>query len=250
MRWSGQIFWLLAYGSESSEHTFFPPSPLALACDWLLGSRIQLQQRDCSRISRDFSHRSTDQTRKELEPAVAAGSKRLKIYLPVTPDFTNAEHSTRHSGRSRCDLGDLPRRCCARGQLRVRPRDTARRGMGYWFHPRTFTFVAEQNGEILGTYILRRNQQGFGAHVANAAFMVSPAARRRGLGRLMAEHSLEEARRLGFRAMQFNFVVETNETAISLWRQLGFAIIGTTPGAFRHPERGLVDAHIMFRSLE
>jgi len=66
----------------------------------------------------------------------------------------------------------------------------------------------------------------------------------------MAEHSLEEARRLGFRAMQFNFVVETNETAISLWRQLGFAIIGTTPGAFRHPERGLVDAHIMFRSLE
>ena len=80
--------------------------------------------------------------------------------------------------------------------------------------------------------------------------MVSASARGRGVGRAMAEHSLNEARRLGFRAMQFNFVVSTNEDAIHLWKKLGFEIVGTLPGAFKHPDRGYVDAYVMFRALD
>jgi L-amino acid N-acyltransferase YncA len=143
-----------------------------------------------------------------------------------------------------------------------------------WFRNGTQTYVAEQNPEsvgeavgssgtltasptgrerdrrVVGTYILKPNQSGPGSHVANAAFMVPSSARGKGVGRSMAEHCLSEARRLGFRAMQFNFVVSTNESAIRLWRRLGFEIVGTLPGAFRHPERGYIDVYVMFRSLE
>jgi ribosomal protein S18 acetylase RimI-like enzyme len=145
--------------------------------------------------------------------------------------------------------------------------------LAYWFAKETHTYVAEQDrqsvGEavgfpgtatpsptatgqarhLVGTYILRPNQAGGGAHVANAAFMVAASARGQGAGRAMAEHCLTEARRVGFRAMQFNFVVSTNEAAIHLWKQLGFEIVGTLPGAFRHPQKGLVDVYVMFRSL-
>jgi L-amino acid N-acyltransferase YncA len=121
--------------------------------------------------------------------------------------------------------------------------------LGYWFRSDTHTYVAENDGLIIGTYILRANQTGAGAHVANAAFMVPSWARGRGAGRSMTEHCLSEARRLGFRAMQFNFVVSTNESAIHLWQQLGFEIVGTLPSAFRHPARGYVDVYVMFRSL-
>jgi L-amino acid N-acyltransferase YncA len=121
--------------------------------------------------------------------------------------------------------------------------------LGYWFQTNTRTYVAESSGHILGTYILRPNQSGGGSHVANAAFMVAPVARGRGIGRAMAEHCLTEGRRLGFRAMQFNFVVSTNDPALRLWQTLGFKIVGTLPGAFRHPEKGYVDVYVMFRSL-
>ncbi|HZS18233.1 MAG TPA: N-acetyltransferase [Candidatus Udaeobacter sp.] len=119
----------------------------------------------------------------------------------------------------------------------------------YWCGTDTDTYVAESNGRITGTYILRANQAGGGSHVANAGFMVLPSARGRGVGRAMAEHCLNEARRRGFRGMQFNFVVSTNESAIRLWKQLGFKIVGTLPGAFRHPEKGYVDVYLMYRSL-
>jgi L-amino acid N-acyltransferase YncA len=119
----------------------------------------------------------------------------------------------------------------------------------YWCAKGTDTYVAESNGRIIGTYILRANQAGGGSHVANAGFMVSPSVRGRGVGRAMAEHCLTEARRRGFRGMQFNFVVSTNESAIRLWRQLGLKIVGTMPGAFRHPEKGYVDVYLMYRSL-
>ena len=109
--------------------------------------------------------------------------------------------------------------------------------------------VAEIDGRVVGTYILRANQPGPGSHVANAAFMVAPNAHGQGIGRAMGEHCLNEARRLGFRAMQFNFVVSTNESAIRLWQRLGFKNAGTLPDAFRHPEKGYVDVHVMFRSL-
>ena len=126
------------------------------------------------------------------------------------------------------------------------PRDEA---LAYWFRADTHTYVAQQEGRIVGSYILKPNRPGLGSHVANASFMVAPAARGLGVGRRMAEHCLDEARRLGFRAMQFNFVVSTNKPAIRLWQQLGFTIVGTLPGAFRHAQHGFVDAHVMFRTL-
>ena len=121
---------------------------------------------------------------------------------------------------------------------------------GLWMSPHARTYVAGDGGEVLGTYLLKANQPGLGSHVANAAFMVAPWAQGRGLGRAMGEHCLAEARRLGFRAMQFNLVVSTNRPAIALWKKLGFSIVGTLPGAFRHRDLGFVDAHVMFRSLD
>jgi L-amino acid N-acyltransferase YncA len=121
--------------------------------------------------------------------------------------------------------------------------------LAYWFRADTHTYVAEKDREIVGTYTLRPNQAGGGAHVANAAFLVAANARGQGIGRAMGEHSLSEARRLGFRAMQFNFVVSTNGSAMRLWQQLKFKIVGTLPGAFRHPTKGYVDVYVMFRSL-
>jgi L-amino acid N-acyltransferase YncA len=121
--------------------------------------------------------------------------------------------------------------------------------LAYWFRADTQTYVAEKGGSVVGTYILRPNQLGPGSHVANAAFMVAPGAQGFKMGRRMAEHCLSEARRMGFRAMQFNFVISTNASAIHLWEQLGFKIVGTLPGAFRHPEKGYVDVYVMYRSL-
>jgi GNAT superfamily N-acetyltransferase len=130
------------------------------------------------------------------------------------------------------------------------PQMSREEALAYWFRPDTHAYVAESDSEIVGTYILRPNQPALGAHVANAAFMVSPKARGLGVGRRMGEHCLAEARRLGFRAMQFNFVVSTNEAAVRLWKQLGFHIAGTLPGAFKHSQHGYVDAYVMFRDLE
>ena len=122
--------------------------------------------------------------------------------------------------------------------------------LAYWFAAGTHTYVAEQPAiGIAGTYILRPNHSGGGSHVANAGFMVSASARGKGIGRAMAEHCLSEARRLGFRAMQFNYVISTNATAIRLWQGLGFEIVGTLPDAFHHPEKGYVDVYVMYRSL-
>jgi L-amino acid N-acyltransferase YncA len=121
--------------------------------------------------------------------------------------------------------------------------------LSYWFRADAHTYVAERDGRVVGTYILKANQPGPGSHVANAAFMVASDAQGSGVGRRMAEHCLEEARHLGFRAMQFNFVVSTNTPAIHLWEQLGFKVVGTLPGAFRHPQKGYVDVYVMFHSL-
>lgn len=129
------------------------------------------------------------------------------------------------------------------------PETSREDALAYWFQPGNHTYVAEQDRDVVGTYILKANRPDLGSHVANASFMVAPAARGQGVGRAMGEHCLSEARRIGFRAMQFNFVVSTNESAIRLWKQLGFEIVGTLPGAFRHPAKGYVDVYVMFRSL-
>jgi ribosomal protein S18 acetylase RimI-like enzyme len=124
------------------------------------------------------------------------------------------------------------------------------KALAYWCAVDAATFVVENDGKVVGSYILRQNQPGLGDHVANAGFMVDLGARGLGVGRAMGEHCLSEARRRGYRAMQFNFVVSTNQSAVHLWRQLGFNIVGTLPGAFRHAQKGFVDAYVMFRSLK
>jgi ribosomal protein S18 acetylase RimI-like enzyme len=130
------------------------------------------------------------------------------------------------------------------------PRDVSREdALAYWFTSGHSVFVAEGDGAILGTYYLRANNRGGGAHVANCGYMTAREAFGRGVARAMCMHSLDEARSRGFKAMQFNFVVSTNERAVKLWQDCGFRIVGTLPGAFMHPERGAVDAYAMFREL-
>jgi ribosomal protein S18 acetylase RimI-like enzyme len=130
------------------------------------------------------------------------------------------------------------------------PRDISRAdALAYWHTPGHAVFVAEDGGQIVGTYYLRANNRGGGAHVANSGYMTAPEMRGRGVARAMCAHSLEEARRRGFAAMQFNFVIASNERAVRLWQSYGFAIVGTLPQVFAHPTRGLVDAYVMHRFL-
>jgi L-amino acid N-acyltransferase YncA len=119
----------------------------------------------------------------------------------------------------------------------------------FWLSPKAMTYVACEDDEVVGSYILRPNQPGLGSHVANAGYMVRDDQQGKGIGRLMCEHSLAEARRLGYESMQFNIVVSTNEAAVALWKKMGFAIVGTLPKAFRHQQLGLVDAYVMYRFL-
>lgn len=119
----------------------------------------------------------------------------------------------------------------------------------YWMGEGLTTYVAIHAGQVVGTYAMRANQRGLGAHVANAGFMVHPDAEGKGVGAAMGNHALAQARARGFLAMQFNCVVSTNQRAIRLWESLGFSIVGTVPLAFRHPSQGLVDIHVMHRFL-
>ncbi|MBX7173963.1 MAG: GNAT family N-acetyltransferase [Pyrinomonadaceae bacterium] len=119
----------------------------------------------------------------------------------------------------------------------------------YWFGADKETYVAVLDNQILGSFYLKANQPDLGSHIANAGYMVSPNAKGKGIGRKMAEFSLPEAKRLGFKAIQFNFVVKSNEIAVKLWLSLGFEIIGEIPEAFQHQDLGLVNALIMYRKL-
>ena len=136
------------------------------------------------------------------------------------------------------------------GETYTLPRDmTKEQALQYWFSVEKETFVWEENGAVLGTYFLKVNQQGGGAHVANCGYVTAAAAQGRGIARAMCLHSLGRAKERGFRAMQFNFVITTNERAVKLWQSLGFEIVGRLPGAFHHPESGFVDALVMYREL-
>ncbi len=130
------------------------------------------------------------------------------------------------------------------------PEITEEQACALWTTPPTRCFVLEHDGEVVGGYMLRPNQPGLSDHVANAGYMVARQWRGRGFASRMCEHSLTVAREAGFLAMQFNFVVSTNETAVRLWEKHGFAVVGRVPKAFRHAEIGPVDALVMHRSLD
>jgi ribosomal protein S18 acetylase RimI-like enzyme len=130
------------------------------------------------------------------------------------------------------------------------PRDgTISDAFAYWMPPGSEVFVAEDAGEVVGSYFVRANQRGGGAHVANAGYVTALHARGRSIARAMCSHSLAHARGRGFRAMQYNFVVSTNERAVRLWQAMGFSIVGRLPGAFAHPTLGDVDALVMYQTL-
>ncbi|QPO13131.1 GNAT family N-acetyltransferase [Thalassospira sp. A40-3] len=121
--------------------------------------------------------------------------------------------------------------------------------IAYWMGKDKVTLVAEEDGKIVGTYYIRQNQGGGGSHVCNCGYMTSPAASGRGIARRMCEDSLVRAKDLGYRAMQFNFVIASNAAAVHLWPKLGFEIVGRLPGAFMHPTLGETDALVMYRKL-
>ncbi|MBC3953959.1 MULTISPECIES: GNAT family N-acetyltransferase [Pseudomonas] len=118
-----------------------------------------------------------------------------------------------------------------------------------WMTLPLHTLVAEEEGQLLGSYYLKANAAGPGDHVCNCGYMVTDAARGRGVARLMCEHSQQLARDSGFQAMQFNSVVASNEVAVALWTKLGFDTVGRLPKAYRHARLGLVDCLVMFKWL-
>jgi ribosomal protein S18 acetylase RimI-like enzyme len=122
--------------------------------------------------------------------------------------------------------------------------------LAFWMGPGHDVYVAATDGRVVGTYFLRANHDGGGAHVGNCGYMTASGDSGRGVGRAMCAHSIECARARGFRAVQFNFVVSSNERAVRLWQRFGWEIVGRLPGAFRHPTRGYVDAYVMYRNVQ
>ena len=136
------------------------------------------------------------------------------------------------------------------GETYALPRDIGEaEALAYWRRPEHEVYVAEDDRAIVGTYFLRANQRGGGDHVANCGYVTATTAQGRGIAGRMLEHSLARAKALGFRAMQFNFVVASNARAVALWQRYGFEIVGRLPAAFRHPTLGFVDALVMYKAL-
>ncbi len=130
------------------------------------------------------------------------------------------------------------------------PREVSRtEALAYWRNAGHDVFVAETGGKVVGTYYLRANNRGGGAHVANCGYIVAADSYGGGVARAMCAHSLQAAKARGFTAMQFNFVISSNDRAVKLWQSMGFKIVGTLPGAFAHPTWGMVDAYVMHRTL-
>ena len=140
----------------------------------------------------------------------------------------------------------------SKGDTYVFAPDTSRADAdAYWLNPDALNYVATRNtdGKILGAYVVRTNRPGLGSHVANASYIVHAQARGLGVGRALGEHAIATARNAGYKAMQYNFVVSTNEKAVALWKSLGYSVIGTAPKGYQHATLGLVDVLIMHRFL-
>jgi L-amino acid N-acyltransferase YncA len=129
------------------------------------------------------------------------------------------------------------------------PDSTPDETLADWCSAEKQTYVAVSENKIVATFYIKPNQTGLGSHIANGSYMVAPEARGKSVGRKIGEFSIAEAKRLGFHALQFNFVVKSNEKAVRLWQSIGFEIIGEIPEAFRHVENGLTNAYIMYRKL-
>lgn len=146
-------------------------------------------------------------------------------------------------------IWDIFRQVVATGDSYIYPSDTSKEQCHHYWMEGTEAYVADIEGAIAGTFVIRPNKVGRGSHVCNAGFMVAPAFQGQKIGRTMCEAALKEAKLLGYEAMQFNIVVSTNERAVKLWTSAGFKIIGTVPKAFNHATKGLVDIYIMHRFL-
>jgi len=174
--------------------------------------------------SRVFADRSEDETMISIRPATGDDFASIwsifQAIIAAGDTYTNDETFTEHEARE------------------------------MWLGPKVRTFVACSDTQIAGAYKLVPNYPGRGAHVANGSYIVDANFRGGGIGRLMVEHSLRQAKQLGYRAIQFNFVVSTNQAAIKLYQKLGFQTLATIPAAFRHDELGYIDAYVMHRSLE
>ncbi|MBL7817026.1 MAG: GNAT family N-acetyltransferase [Saprospiraceae bacterium] len=148
------------------------------------------------------------------------------------------------------DIWDIIREVITAGDTYTfDPQTPKEKMLAYWLAPDKHTYVAESDNRIVGTFIIKDNQPDLGSHVANAGYMTAPHAFGQGIGRKMCAFSLEEAKRLGYLAMQFNIVIKSNERAVKLWQQMGFSIIGEIPEAFQHQSLGLTNAYIMYRKL-
>ncbi len=130
------------------------------------------------------------------------------------------------------------------------PSTTKEEAFTIWMDMPLATYVAIKDEQIVGTYYIKPNQPGLGSHVCNAGYIVSNTYSSQGIGRVMCEHALAEAKKLGFKAMQYNLVVGTNHRALQLWKSCGFEVIGVLPKAFNHLKDGFVDAYIMYQRLE
>lgn len=121
--------------------------------------------------------------------------------------------------------------------------------LNIWVKTPRKTYIALDDGEVIGTYYLKTNHAGPGDHVCNCGYMVAASASGKGVATAMCEHSQAMAKELGYKAMQFNFVASTNIGAVRLWQKLGYDIVGRLPKAFNHPAKGFVDALVMYKWL-
>ena len=146
-------------------------------------------------------------------------------------------------------IWEIFRSVVSTGDSYIYPPETTKDGARKIWMEDTCPYIAKLDGKVVGTYLIRQNRIGLGSHVCNAAYMVDTNYRMQKIGEKMCEHSLAEAREMGYHSMQFNMVVSTNHKAIGLWMKMGFEIVGIVPQAFNHRKEGLVDAYIMHRFL-
>lgn len=129
------------------------------------------------------------------------------------------------------------------------PDSSRKKMLDFWCGKDKYTYVALLGQKIVGTFFMKDNFPDLGSHIANAGYITAPSETGKGIGKSMGKFSIQEAKRLGYKAMQFNMVVKTNDKAIRLWQKLGFKIKGEIPEAFNHKEKGLTDAYILWKKL-